>query len=176
MGTHATVGVWKAYTSTVRVTVMVPLCIPLNYSLALNVERCASVFLGVDRLYSFWKTYTGTLPALPGTMWGLPQAVNDSRLRTIRVRVVDFCMQCGTAAPKTALSLILQPLRLADSSKRPKSILATTSGLPLLVDGLESLSDQKKSSGLIVYKLRSALIRYSLWIQNGCSPSRGSCL
>lgn len=42
------------------------------------------------------------------------------------IRVVDFCMQCVTAL-KRALSLIFQPPRLVNASKRPTFILATTS-------------------------------------------------
>ena len=35
---------------------------------------------------------------------------------------------------------------------------------------------KKKSSGLIVSNRRPVLPRLPLWRQNGCSPSRGSCL
>ena len=66
-------------------------------------------------------------------------------LRTVCVRVVDFRMQRVTA-PKTALSLILQPPRLVDVStvKDPNqySPQPRVRLLRLLVDGLECLSDQ----------------------------------
>jgi hypothetical protein len=100
-------------------------------------------------------------------MWGHPQAVHGSKhgsrlpSRTV-LEPESWISPCSVPLPQTALSLIPQPLLLVDASKSLKFILATTSGSPLLVDRLpREYFRPKKSSGLIVSKLRSALTRFT---------------
>ena len=158
----------------VRITMTVPPRSLLVHSVSALCARIRLIYINIGISRRMGHISSGCLTL---ELYVVPQCTEVCRGRPVLAHLFalsafdSWISACSASRPQNERSRLFSIPRLVDAStvKDPHSF--SPQSQPRLFWWMgSSLSDQKKSSGLIVSKRRSALPRFPLWQQNGCSP------